>query len=334
MTGARRRGALRTLAATAALAALAACGGPARDTRVVITRGPFREAADSLARAGVIRSPLAFRVYARLVGGDRGIKAGTYVFPAGVTWGELLEDLRRGHGLELSVTLPEGLALSQSLPRLAQALQVPAESLEAAVRDSALRARLAVPTPTLEGYLFPDTYRFPAGTPAGVIVETLVQRFESAWTPAMTARLDTLGLTRHQVVTLASIVEEEAKVDSERPIIAGVYLNRLRKKMPLQADPTVRYALDKYTDRVLYRDLKTDSPYNTYRYPGLPPGPISAPGAKSLAAALHPADVPWLFFVAHPDGHHEFTRTFREHAAAIRETKAERAAREPRRSTP
>jgi UPF0755 protein len=326
-----RRAAL--IAAVAAAGLMAGCGGSAKEVRVIVPRGSFREATDSLAKAGVVRFPLLFRVYARLKSGDRAIKAGTYVFPAGVAWHDVLDDLQKGHGLELAVTLPEGMPLSQSVPRLARELQIPAESLDAAVRDASLRERLNVKTPTLEGYLFPDTYRFPFGTPAAVVLETLVARFEHAWKPAWTARLDTVKMTRHEIVTLASIVEEEARVDSERPIIAGVYLNRLKKGMPLQADPTVRYALGKYRDRVLYKDLKVESPYNTYRVKGLPPGPVSSPGEKSLEAALYPASVPWLFFVAHPDGHHEFTKTFGEHRVANRGAKAERAARTAKKPT-
>lgn len=303
--------------------ALAAAGcGPARATRVAIPRGPFQHATDSLVAAGVVRFGPLFRAYARLRGLDRRIRAGTYVFPAGAGWGRILEDLRVGRGLERTVTVPEGLPLAQALPLIAARLELPLDSLRAAVAEPTLVARTGTPTDTLEGYLFPDTYRFPHDATAQSVVDEMVRRFERAWTPAMRARLDSTGMSRHEVVTLASIVEEEARMDAERPVIAGVYRNRLRRRMPLQADPTVRYALGKYTDRVLYRDLRVRSPYNTYARPGLPPGPIAAPGRKSLEAALWPADVPWLFFVAHPDGHHEFTRTYREHRDAIRRVKA------------
>lgn len=305
----------------AALALTAACG-PSRATRVAISRGTFREATDSLVAAGVVRFGAAFRTYARVRGLDRRIKAGTYVIPAGAGWGRILEDLRAGRGLERVVTVPEGLPLLQALPLVAARLEVSLDSLRAAAADPELLARTGVPAATLEGYLFPDTYRFPHDATAQSVIDEMVRRFERAWTPAMLARLDSTGMSRHEVVTLASIVEEEARVDAERPVIAGVYRNRLRRRMPLQADPTVRYALGKYRERVLYRDLRVQSPYNTYARPGLPPGPIAAPGRKSLEAALWPADVPWLFFVAHPDGHHEFSRTYREHREAIRRVRA------------
>jgi UPF0755 protein len=150
----------------------------------------------------------------------------------------------------------------------------------------------------------------------------MVKRFEREWKPAWDSAIVPLGLSRHQVVTLASIIEREAKIASERPVIAAVYLNRLRAGMLLQADPTVQYARGSHTARVLNRDLEIDSPYNTYRYAGLPPGPIASPGGASLAAAVAPADVPFLYFVAMPDGHHEFRRSLAEHEVAVRAARA------------
>jgi UPF0755 protein len=149
----------------------------------------------------------------------------------------------------------------------------------------------------------------------------MVTEFNRRWLPAWDRRLDTLGLTRHQLVTLASIVEGEARHDDERATIAGVYLNRLRRGIALQADPTVQYAIQVATGerktRLLFKDLEIQSPYNTYLHSGLPPGPVNAPGLKSLEAALYPASVPWLYFVAGPDGYHIFSRTLEEHNRAI-----------------
>jgi UPF0755 protein len=227
-----------------------------------------------------------------------------------------------------TVTVPEGLALTAILPLLERQLELSRDSLGAAVRDSALRAELGVPTRTLEGYLFPDTYSFPAGTSARDVVEAMVRRFEQAWQDDWDGRLAEIGMTRHEIVTLASIVEKEARLAEERPVIAAVYRNRLRIGMALQADPTVQYALGGHRARVLYKDLEVESPYNTYRYPGLPPGPIASPGAASLEAALHPADVRYLYFVAHPDGHHEFRETFGQHEQAVIAMRRERARQE------
>jgi UPF0755 protein len=217
------------------------------------------------------------------------------------------------------VTIPEGFTLSQIVPLIARVLEVPADSVIAAARDTAHLHRLGIPTPTLEGYLFPDTYTFLPGTPARAAVGAMVRRFEQVWRPEWTTRLDSISMSRHQVVTLASIVEREAKRPDERPVIAGVYRNRLRSGMRLEADPTVQYARGIHTNRVLFKDLDVDSPYNTYRNVGLPPGPIASPGAASLQASLYPTDVPYKFFVAYPDGRHVFTVDFAQHTAARRQ---------------
>jgi peptidoglycan lytic transglycosylase G len=318
----------------ASAAALACGGAPGRSVRVVVPQGAsFRAAADSLAKAGVIQAPALFRLYAKLRGGDRRIKAGTYLLRRGSSWNGVLTALREGKGLMFTVTIPEGYTLSQIVPLVARVLEVPADSVIAAARDTAHLHRLGVPTPTLEGYLFPDTYMFLPGTPARVAVGAMVRRFEQVWRPEWTSRLDTVRMTRHQVMTLASIVEREAKRPDERPVIAGVYRNRLRSGMRLEADPTVQYARGIHTNRVLFKDLDVESPYNTYKHVGLPPGPIASPGAASLRAALYPADVPYKFFVAYPDGRHEFTVDFAQHTAARRKALREWSALEARRDS-
>ena len=215
-----------------------------------------------------------------------------------------------------TVTIPEGFSLTSIAQLIGRALSVPPESVMIAAGDTALRHRLDVPTPTLEGYLFPDTYTFAEGTSPAEAVRTLVARFEQVWKPEWDARLQKLTMSRHDIMTLASIIEKEARLAEERPVISAVYHNRLKIGMLLQADPTVQYALGKHVDRVLYRDLEVDSRYNTYKHVGLPPGPIASPGAASIEAALYPANVPYLYFVAHPDGHHEFRQTFSEHTEA------------------
>ena len=297
---------------------LAACGGPGRPMRVVIPqRATMRVAAESLAAHDVIASARLFGLYAKLRGGDRTIKAGTYQLPRSAKWSFVLDALRSGRGLVAQVTIPEGWELRQVIPQLALHLGVPRDSVEAAVRDTALLHELDVPTPTLEGYLFPDTYVFADGATARDAVRLMVRRFEQEWQPAWTARLDTLGMSRHDVMTLASLVEREARKPEERPVIAAVYRNRLRDGELLQADPTVQYALGAHQARLFYKDLLVESPYNTYRHKGLPPGPIGAPGRRSIEAALWPAAVPFKYFVAWPDGHHEFRATFREHGVAV-----------------
>jgi UPF0755 protein len=306
-------------AVVAALVALAACTPTPHGTpvRVIVPRGSsFAAATDSLNHAGLVRFPIFFRVYARFKKEDRNIKPGTYLLKHGTPWPDIVNALNGGHGLVNTITIPEGFGLVQIVPLLAETLHVPVDSVNAAVRDSAMRARVGATAETLEGYVFPDTYAFPIGTTAREAVLEMVKRFEREWKPAWNTQLAAIGLDRNKAVTLASIVEREAKRPEERPVIAAVYLNRLRSGMLLQADPTVQFALGRHTPRVLLKDLETDSPYNTYKYPGLPPGPIASPGGPSLLAALNPAKVDYLYFVAAPDGHHEFRKTLSEHEEA------------------
>jgi len=305
--------------------ALAACRGSGTGrVRVIIPHGStLRVAAESLAHAGVVQSATMFRVYAKLRGSDRSIRAGTYVFQRGGSWGEVLDDLRGGKGLEHAITIPEGWSLYQIVPQLARVLGAPVDSVQAAVRDTALLHALDVPTPTLEGYLFPDTYVFPDGTTPRAAVRVMVDRFQRVWQPDWSQQLQALAMSRNDVMALASIVEKEARLPEERPVIAAVYLNRLKTGMLLQADPTVQYALGKHVARVMYKDLEVDSPYNTYRHVGLPPGPIASPGRPSIVAALNPAKVPYRYFVAYPDGHHEFTTDFAKHSIAVRNARRE-----------
>jgi UPF0755 protein len=330
---------LRSFLLLATLLGGAAACATNDQTNVTLTirRGStFREAAESLAAHDVVISARLFGFYAARRKLDRKIEYGTYLIRRGASWEEILTALQLGKGLVNRVTIVEGLPLWEIVPVLAKGLGVSADSLEAAVRDPALLRRLGVPKglPTAEGYLFPDTYDFPVGISARQAVDLMVRRFERIWRTEWTTRLDAIGMNRHQVVTLASIVEKEVRRGEERPVVAAVYTNRLKKRMALQADPTIQYAQRRRPGRVLYRDLRVDSPYNTYRRVGLPPGPIASPGEASLEAALYPANVPYLFFVARPDGRHEFRVTYSEHLQAIevvrsqarRDTLAARAA--------
>jgi UPF0755 protein len=316
---------LRVAAVAAGCMLVAACGGEPHGapTRVIIPRGAsFGQATDSLAKAKLVGSPKMFRLYGRITGGDRNIKPGTYLLKPGTPWSDIVSAMNGGHGLVNTITIPEGYDLRQITPLLARTLRVPPDSVKAAMRDTALLARLDIPNPTLEGYVFPDTYAFPIGTTARQAVREMVYAFERRWKPDWDASLTELKINRNDLVTMASIVEKEARVPEERPVIAAVYYNRLRKGMLLQADPTVQYALGRHVGRVYYKDLAVKSPYNTYINKGLPPGPIASPGVASLAAAAHPASVPYLYFVASRDGHHEFRMTLNEHVNAIRQVRA------------
>lgn len=322
-----RRDGASVVVACAVAAALVACGNAPHGEPVRVTIPPgasFRAATDSLHHAGLVSTPRLFRLYAQITRGDRDIQAGTYALQHGLDWSHLLEALREGQGLERRLTIPEGWSLQQIVPALARTLGWPDDSVDAAVRDTALLHEVDAPAPTLEGYLFPDTYVFSYGTSPRAAVREMVHRFEQEWDPSWDEQLQHLAMSRHDVITLASIIEKEARVPEERPVISAVYHNRLKVQMPLQADPTVQYALGEHHDRVTYHDLEIASPYNTYRHLGLPPGPIASPGRASIEAALFPAAVPYLYFVADTDGHHEFRTTFREHREAKAEIKRER----------
>jgi UPF0755 protein len=309
---------------------VAACGGKPHGVpaRVIIPRGAtFSQATDSLAKARLVGWPKMFRLYGRVIGGDRNIKPGTYLLKPGTPWSDIVSALNGGHGLVNTITIPEGYSLAQITPLLARTLKVPVDSVRLAMRDTALLARLDIPNPTLEGYVFPDTYAFPLGTTARQAVREMVYSFERRWRPEWDSSLTDLKINRNDLVTMASIVEKEARVPEERPVIAGVYYNRLRKGMRLQADPTIQYALGHHVGRVLYKDLEVKSPYNTYINKGLPPGPIASPGVASLAAAANPATVPYIYFVASRDGHHEFRVTLEQHTSAIRQVRAKAPAK-------
>lgn len=314
----------RLLAPLCALLLTAACGGegdgPVR--RVSIPRGASLAAvADSLGRTGVVDSPDLFRVYARIRGAQDEIRAGTYGFRHGAGWGRILEDLREGNVLTMRIVIPEGWDLRRIAARLADNTDASREFILEMLVDSATAARFGVPGPTLEGYLYPATYVFPVDIPLDLAVERMVDRYRRVWNPTRRARADSIGMTEREVVTLASIVEREAKRRDEMPVIAAVFHERLRIGYPLQADPTVQYARGEHRERLLYPHIRevADNPYNTYTHPGLPPGPIASPSVRALDATLWPADVDYLYFVARPDGSHIFTRSLEAHNRAKRQ---------------
>lgn len=325
-----------TLAATAVTLTLLACGGvPAREetVRVTVPQGAsFKQVTDSLAARGVIGNPLWFRVLGRIRGVDRKVGAGVYEFAPGETVDQVLAALASNRVAAQRFTVPEGRSMFEVAALAEQRLGIPADSVIAAARDPGLLREAGLSNGSLEGFLWPDTYQLPLDVDARGLVRTMVRAFERSWDSAWTPRLDTLGLDRRELLTLASIVEGEARVDDERETIAGVYHNRLRIGMPLQADPTVQYALRLNTGarkpRLFEKDYQTPSPYNTYLNPGLPPGPVASPGRRSIEAALYPADVPYLFFVADTSGRHTFTRNYAEHLKAV--AQARRAARAAR----
>lgn len=319
MTGARLRRGLGLLA----LPLLACTGTNAVTERVTLPAGAsFAAVTDSLIAHGVVGQRRWFTLLARLRRVDRSVQAGIYQFAPGLSAGEVLDILSTGKAAAQRFTVPEGLTLDEVAALAAQRLGIPADSVAAAARDSAAaRAILGFPAVSFEGFLRPETYTLPVGIGGRELVRVMAEAFNREWQPEWNARLDSLRMTRLQLVTFASIVEGEARVDEERETIAGVYHNRLRIGMALQADPTVKYAIELRTGkpktRLFQRDYQFPSPYNTYLHPGLPPGPVNSPSRRSIEASLHPAQVPYLYFVAGPEGRHVFSRTYGEHLRAI-----------------
>lgn len=270
-----------------------------------------------LTRLGIIDAPLQFRVMATLKGFSKKMKAGSYIFNTQMPMEEILDRIAQGRTYSGLVTVPEGSLSWQIASQLQTRLQVDSAAFMGLVNDSLFAASLGVPCRTLEGFLFPETYYFGWREAPRSVITAMVRRFKSVYAalnPARAPASRRYGM--REIVIMASIVEAEAVADQERPMIAGVFYNRLRKGMPLGADPTVRYALRKYGGRQLTKsDLKLDSPYNTRLYRGLPPGPVCNPGAAALNAALNPLDTDKLYFVAKYDGsgEHYFSSSNAEH---------------------
>ncbi len=308
-----------------ALCVAAACGD-ARGERVEITvpeGATLSAVADTLEARGLVGTRGLFVLYARLRGDDHRIRAGRYALRTDMGWGEILGRLTRGEVLTEALTIPEGYRLDQMVEPIAALTGRPADEVRAALQDTTSVRRLELPGPTLEGYLFPDTYHFAPGVAVEEVIRTMAERYKAVWSDRRRARLDSLGMTERELVTLASIIQAEARKVDEMPRIASVYHNRLRRGWLLQADPTVLYALGGPRERLLYAaiDSVRDDPYNTYAHRGLPPGPIGAPGEAAIDAALWPAEEEYLYFVARPDGSHVFSRTLAEHNRAKAESR-------------
>jgi UPF0755 protein len=312
------------------LIVLAACRGPAPDApleQVTIPQGAtLRAVSESLAAHRILEHPEWFRTLARIKGDDRSVQAGIYELRQGERASTVLRILTEGRGKLIRFTVPEGEPLRSIAQMAEEQLDISADSFLAATGDTARLRAAGAEGSSYEGWLHPETYLVPLTIVPEDLVDLMVRQSVSLWTPERDARRDSMGMSRLEVLTLASIVEGEALVNDERPVIAGVYLNRLRLRMALQADPTVQYGIELATGqrkkRLYTKDYKFPSPYNTYLNPGLPPGPINSPGTASIDAVLNPASVPYLFFVAGPDRRHVFSRTYREHLTAIRRVRS------------
>lgn len=293
--------------------------GPTRGAQAIRVHIPagssLHQIIEILAANGVISQPEKFRYLVEWKGLSTRIQAGEFEFEPGMRPEEVLAKLVAGQPVLHALTVPEGYHLVQIAGVLDQTGIWSGEQFLTLARDPAFAASLGIPYSTLEGYLFPDTYKFPRSTPETEIIRAMFHRMEKEFPTEEAMR--GLGLSRHQVLTLASIVEKETGRPQERPLIASVFLNRLRRGMRLDSDPTVIYGLNHFNGNLTRQDLETWTPYNTYRIAGLPPGPIASPGHDAIQAVLHAPATNYLFFVSRGDGTHEFTQSYREHQQAV-----------------
>ncbi|MDX2479112.1 MAG: endolytic transglycosylase MltG [Desulfuromusa sp.] len=271
-----------------------------------------------LQESGVVRSALAVKLLARWNQQSGQIQAGDYRFSDPATPGEVLQRLIRGDVEKVSLTIPEGFTLQQIIARTAEQGFGQQERLLALAYDADFIHSLKIEADSLEGYLFPETYLFAPGIDEKELLKMMVAQFRNHADTQLKKEAEKLGLSPHEWLTLASIIEKETGIVAEMPLISSVFHNRLKRKIPLQTDPTVIYGIENFDGNITRKHLTTFTPYNTYLIRGLPPGPIASPGLAALKAAVHPAETKFLYFVARGDGGHQFSKTLSEHNAAVR----------------
>ncbi len=278
------------------------------------------EPGDSMARvvakmnqANLIRGGTSLLLLSKILGQDKHIQTGRYDFQKGMSLYSIMRKLDHGEVTLRQVTIPEGLTIREIAGILHRGLEIDSAQFVGLATDRKFAGSLGIHADNLEGYLFPDTYRFSWETTPDQAIGILVRQFQKTFDDSLRQRAEEIGFSVAKTVTLASMIEAEARDGQERNLISAVYHNRLRLGMLLQCDPTVAYALPDLDRPLLLDDLEVDSPYNTYKHPGLPPGPICNPGKASILAALYPADVDYLYFVARGDGTHVFSTTLRQH---------------------
>lgn len=293
-------------------------GSKAATVQIDVLQGSTaHKIADELIEKNILRSKIPFLIWTRLRHADDRMKVGRYLFPKGRAAFWIVDDLVDGRTQKVRMVIPEGFASWQIAERLEELKICSSEEFKKIIAQR-----------VLEGFLYPSTYELDIGLTAETVARVFKNKFDQIWTEDMTARAAALGMSKAQVVTLASIVEREVVVAEERAMVAAVYHNRLKKKMLLQADPTVQYALGFWKQRLLYDDLRnTTSPYNTYLVAGLPPGPICSPSVASIQAVLWPATTDALYFVAKGDGTHTFSVSYREHTNKVNKRNSDRKKR-------
>ena len=278
----------------------------------------LKQVALELSRQGLIRSPSAFQAIAYIQDQQKQIMVGEFSLSPSMPPSKILLQITSGKTILHPVTIPEGYRITEIATLLHSEGLADKEFFIRQTRDKSLIRPLGIPADSLEGYLFPETYHFSKFTPEKKIIQKMVDTFrEQVLKPQLLMSAKNSSLSWHEIITLASLIEKETGLDSERKIISSVFHNRLRKNMRLQTDPTVIYAMEKFDGNIRKRDLKIDSLYNTYRYKGLPPGPIANPGLKSIVAAISPIKSDHLYFVSRQDGSHHFSSTLIEHNLAV-----------------
>lgn len=277
------------------------------------------EIAEMLFETGIIRSPVYFKLLAKLRGFSRRFKAGEHPLSGHMKTADIARLLTQNPPVpqDIRLTIIEGLTIHETASVIAARSGIDSAAFVTLATDKSIAEKLGVDNDTLEGYLYPDTYFVQPGTEPLKMITRMVNRFNKVFNDSLRQRASEIGMTISEAVTLASIIEAEVSVEGERPLVSSVFHRRLKRNRPLEANPTVQYALGSKR-RILYEDLAVESPYNTYIHTGLPPGPIASPGKKSLVAALYPADTKYLYFVANGNGGHVFSRTITEHTRAVR----------------
>lgn len=278
----------------------------------------YRKALSLFHEKGVIHSELPLLILGRFAGIEKTVRPGLYRIPKDANALDVFYKMRIGETETITLTVPEGYNLKEIAMSVEKTGLASKEEFLRFAQDQMFTARLGLKVSTFEGFLFPDTYKIAVGAGPEDIIKTMVERFHKMFEPELNKRLSKSGMTLIQAVTLASIVEKEARKNSERGLIAAVYLNRLKKGMRLEADPTILYGVRSTAGPIRRSEIRRRTPYNTYVIKGLPPGPIANPGLESIKAALYPADVDYLYFVAKNDGTHYFSKTLREHNKAVR----------------
>jgi UPF0755 protein len=296
-----------------------------KNMEIEIPKGAtFRQAIDILSRERLIRDKNIFLFIGRISGLDRKIRAGYYSIYGSMSPLDIFRILKKGQIIEYEITIVEGDSLTEIAEKLSEKGIIHTEDFMQLATDKDFLSSYDIDAPSFEGYIFPDTYKIPKGMNPEEAVGMMINKMREEYSGELTVRTSELGFSEREVLTLASIIEKEAATDEERPLISAVYHNRLKKRMPLQADPTAVYGIKSFGEKIIESDLRRKTPYNTYVIKGLPPGPIASPRMKSILAALYPAKVSYIYFVSNNDGTHTFSVTPEEHRLAVESYRAKK----------